>query len=172
MAPLLLHGALGKRFGFESFVRDRDAALDRSAVRAGGDPLLGPLDGLQLVTEVIDQGRFDHPGGELAGSVRITRLLALLNSFGAELAGQLTECGFDPPALDRDENARALIVHWGPEPQRSAGRRPTSHQAAGKSAAAARIFRPSPNRNGLTPLAIAPPGPSPVASMSQGTPKA
>ena len=112
MAPLLLHGALGKRFGFESFVRDRDAALDRSAVRASGDPLLGPLDGLQLVTEVIDQGRFDHPAGELAGSVRITRLLALLDSFGAELAGQLTECGFDPPALDRDEYARALIVHW------------------------------------------------------------
>src|SRR5664279_5684360 len=95
MPALLLDGPLGQRFCFESFVRDRHAALDRSAVRAGREPLLGPLDSLQLVAEIIDQGSFDHLGGELAGGIRIARLLALLNAFGFELAGQLTERGFD-----------------------------------------------------------------------------
>lgn len=112
MPALLLDGPLGQRFSFESIVRDRRAALDRSAVGAGREPLLGPLDSLQLVAEIIDQGPFDHLGGELAGGVRITRLLALLNAFGFELAGQLTERGFDPPALARDEVARSMIVHW------------------------------------------------------------
>ena len=56
--------------------------------------------------------------------------------------------------------------------QRSLGRRPTTHHAAGNTAAAASSFRMSTTRNGTSPSSIASPSESPVTTASHGTPTA
>src|SRR5215213_2692981 len=50
---LLFDGPLGGRNRLEPLVRDRVAALDRQAVRAGGETLLRPLDRTQLLGEPL-----------------------------------------------------------------------------------------------------------------------
>ncbi len=57
---LLLDGPLGKGFRLESVVRDRYPALDRSAVPAPCDALLGALDGGELLAEVGREGDGDR----------------------------------------------------------------------------------------------------------------
>lgn len=66
----------------------------------------------------------------------------------------------------RAEEAR---IHLG---QRSPGRRPTTHQAAGKAAAARAIFSASPARNGVRPFAIAHSAGCCATTASHGTPTA
>jgi hypothetical protein len=54
---LLLYGSLGQGFRLESVVRDRYPALDRSAIHALCDALLGAPDCGELLAEV---GRESH----------------------------------------------------------------------------------------------------------------
>src|SRR5262249_54518422 len=55
VACLLLRGTLGGRNDLEALVRDRLAALDREPVCPFEEALLGPLDGLELGAEAVDQ---------------------------------------------------------------------------------------------------------------------
>ena len=60
----------------------------------------------------------------------------------------------------------------GPGRQRSLGRRPTTHHANGKTAAAASSLIVSTTRNGSMPSSIAFDSDSPVVTASHGTPTA
>jgi hypothetical protein len=71
VVPLLLDGPLRKGFGLEPLVRDPQAALDRSAVGALGEALLGALDGGELLAQVGREGDRNRLGVELAGGVLV-----------------------------------------------------------------------------------------------------
>ena len=76
MEALLLDRSLRKRFHFESLIRNRGPALDRSAVAAIRDALLSSLHGGQLTAEVGSQGDVDGLRLQPAGAfLELTGLL-------------------------------------------------------------------------------------------------
>jgi hypothetical protein len=102
-ALFFLDRALGGRERLEAGVRDGSAALDREAVRAGGESRLGAIDGFQLRSQVGRLGRVELILVERLG-VRVTRLVAV----------RLTELGdrlLDALALTREQLACAFGIH-------------------------------------------------------------
>jgi len=109
---LLLDRPLGKGFHLESLVRDRYPALDRSAVRAPCDALLGAPYGGELLAEVGREGDGDRLRFESAtGVAAISGLLALEGPFGADLAAQLGERRFNTRPLPGNEFTGPWLVH-------------------------------------------------------------
>jgi len=109
---LLLNGPLGQGFRLEPLVRNRHPALDRPAVPALGDALLGAPYGGELLAEVGLEGdghrlRFESAAGVCA----ISGLLALEGPFGADLAAQLGERRFNTRSLPGNEFTGPWLVH-------------------------------------------------------------
>ena len=104
VASLLLNGPLGKGLRLESLVRDRYPALDRSAVRAPCDALLGAPDGDELLAEVGREGDGDRLRFESAAGVcAISGLLAPEGPFGTDLAAQPGKRRFNTRPLPGNE---------------------------------------------------------------------
>ncbi len=77
-----------------------------------------------------------------------------------------------PGALGIEGARRPEVLDGRRRRQRSLGRRPTTHQAAGKTAAAASSLMVSTTRNGSIPSRTASPNDMPVVIASHGTPTA
>ena len=108
---LLLNGPFGKGFRLEPLIRNRHPALDRSAVRAPGDALLGAPDGDELLAEVGREGdghrlRFESA----AGVCVISGLLAPEGPFGTDLAAQPGKRRFDTRPLPGNESTGLPLV--------------------------------------------------------------
>src|SRR5262245_44303596 len=107
----LLDRELGRGVGAEPLVRDRRAALDRASVRAVGQPLLGPLDGRETVTQARDDGVVDllavqagRGVGEVALVVGgVTGVLRGLQRRVEEL--------LDPAAFVAQQRSGFVVVH-------------------------------------------------------------
>src|SRR5512135_1078320 len=105
---LFLDRQLGGRMDLEPFIRDRLAALDREAVRARRQPLLGTLDGRELRLEVRAQALVElvlvEVGGEIPG-VLVVRLL------GVVLVLARDERPLDPHSLGVEQLGCAFGIH-------------------------------------------------------------
>jgi hypothetical protein len=140
-------------------------------------PDLGPCGGSRPVDDAqVAAQRPDEPAPRVCAEVGV-----LVDALGDQGMRQLEQqrAGSGP------EQQRGLAVQppgfgAGPvEPgqvrgrgQRSLGRRPTTHQAAGNTTAAASSFRTSSATNGSTPFSIAWAGDRPATTANQGTPSA
>jgi hypothetical protein len=112
VVSLLLDRPLGEGLHFESLVRDRQAALDRSAIGAPCDAHLGAADGGELLAEVGLEGDGDGLSFKSAAGVcAISGLLALKGPFGTQLAAQPGEQGFNSRSLAGNEFAGVSLVH-------------------------------------------------------------
>lgn len=67
--------------------------------------------GLELGADVGDQRDLDHFGRKFAARVRLAGLLAFQHAFGADLAAQPPECGFDSRPLRAHEFTGSSTVH-------------------------------------------------------------
>ncbi len=110
--PLLLDGPLGKGLHLESLVRDRYPALDRSAVRASCDALLGAPYGGEMLAEVGPEGGGDQLRVESTADLSVlSGLLAREGSFATALAALLGERRFNTRSLPGNEFTGPWLVH-------------------------------------------------------------
>ena len=111
VALLLLGRALRPRKGLEAAGGNRLAGLDREAVGAGREPLLGALDRRELLTKLLGQRLVDllrlDDLGVVGGVARRLDLLQITLAVALQVGERLV----DPLTFAREQLARAGFVH-------------------------------------------------------------
>src|SRR6266536_2581475 len=106
--PLLFRGQLGRRHGLETLVRDRLPALDRKAVGPGGDALLGPLHGRELLPQILRPARVELVLVEIRRQVRGVVLVCRLAVVPTPQPG---ERPLDAFSFGGQQLAFPLVIH-------------------------------------------------------------
>src|SRR5205823_13192887 len=96
------------RVGLEPPFRDGLAAQDGQPVRAGDEPLLGALDGLELLAQILCAALVELVEVELGGLIPGVELVLVL---GTRLALQTSQLSLDPRALGGEQLTCAFRVH-------------------------------------------------------------
>jgi hypothetical protein len=102
----LLDGELGQRVGLQPLVGDRLAAADRTAVAAGGQPRLGPMQRRPPGSQELVDG---HPGLLGVAPVGVVDLVAQLGRL--RFAGLGLQQPLEPGSLAGQQRSRLRLVH-------------------------------------------------------------
>jgi hypothetical protein len=105
----LVHGQLGRRQGLETVVRDRLPALDRKAVRAGSQTLLGALERGQLRTQIVAHPFVQLVLKEIRSQIR--RVEERVRQLTVVLVYVVSKPALESPALGGEQLTGSFDVH-------------------------------------------------------------
>jgi hypothetical protein len=104
---------LGRRVGFQALIRDGCSASHRAPIRACGQTLFSPVDGLQPGLEAGCYGIVSALGGEQLGWIAPIRVgvTVFLSPVVALVRVQAGDESLDPAAFGFEQRAGAVVIH-------------------------------------------------------------